>query len=334
MLDADFLDKGRLRSILNCLSDGNFHSGEELGTLLGVSRAAVWKQLQKLEQLGIHVASVKGKGYSIAGGLDLLDVDILKEDLSVIGQNDWCQLNVVPFLDSTNTFLMQLPTAHAAICLAEVQTAGRGRRGRHWHSPFAQNIYLSIGWGFEGGAAALEGLSLATGVAVVRALERLGFSGISLKWPNDVLYEQKKLAGILIEMSGDPSGSCQVVVGVGLNVNMSLSVAPEIGQPWTDLSLIAQVLGIVHPGRNILAAMLIDELVQLLKSYSNTGFVAYKPEWEARNAHKGLSVELVSPVSCVSGVVLGVNPQGALRLQTAEGEQLFYGGEISLRTAS
>jgi BirA family transcriptional regulator, biotin operon repressor / biotin---[acetyl-CoA-carboxylase] ligase len=190
-----------------------------------------------------------------------------------------------------------------------------------------------LAWGFEGGVAAIEGLSLAVAVAVVRSLSVLGVQGVQLKWPNDVLYQRKKLAGILIEMTGDPSGYCQVVIGVGLNVSMEPAAADEIAQPWIDLRQIAEAKGIVLPSRNQLCASLIAELVRLLSDYPGRGFAAYSAEWEALNAYAKQEVVLSNGQIERSGILLGVNAAGALILQTEQGEEVFHGGELSLRVA-
>lgn len=338
-LESQLSDNSRLRSILECLADGEYHSGQHLGELLGVSRAAVWKHLQKLELLGVHILSVKGKGYIISGGLELLDKERILGELSTEASALCRQLDIFSVIDSTNSYILNQSTVAGHICMAEAQTAGRGRRGRTWHSPFAQNIYLSLGWGFEGGVAALEGLSLAVGVALVSALEKFGIHGVSLKWPNDVLYEEKKLAGILIEMMGDPAGYCQAVIGIGLNVRMGFGDAKSIAdlsipQPWIDLHTLLANKGINQISRNHLASCLINELLVMVSSYSNLGFSIYKEAWERHNAHAGKSVELHGAQRVVTGVMVGVNEKGALRLRTSNGEELFYGGEISLRTAS
>lgn len=218
MSELNLIDGSPIKLILNLLADGQFHSGEELGELLNVSRAAVWKHLQKMESLGIQIQSVKGRGYCIESGLDLLCANKIKNIAPCIDQFN-LRLELFSSIDSTNSYLLRHSDLAGRICVAELQTQGRGRRGRAWVSPYAQNVYLSIGWGFDGGVAVIEGLSLAVGVAIAHALQKQGVSGIELKWPNDVLYCGKKLAGILIEMVGDPSGYCQVVIGVGVNVD-------------------------------------------------------------------------------------------------------------------
>lgn len=319
---------GALWEIVKMLADGQFHSGEELGGLLGLSRAAVWKHLQKLEQYGVFLSSVKGRGYCVEGGLDLLDHDVIEKGLR---PSNLISVNVFPQVDSTNSYLMRQSRSAKQVCFAEFQSAGRGRRGRSWISPLAQNIYCSIGWGFEGGVAALEGLSLAVGLAILRSIKKCGLVGASVKWPNDVLYSQKKLAGILIEMTGDPAGYCQVVIGVGLNVSMNNVQGLQIDQPWVALNSILKEEGMPVVSRNTVAITLINELTIVLQTYEKTGFAAYQAEWMESAAHKGQKVELRNGSSIVSGIFSGVTKTGALRLQTDVGERIFHGGEISLR---
>lgn len=336
MTQSSSLELSSLSALLGLLSDGQFHSGEELGELLGVSRAAVWKQLQKLDLSGLELESVKGRGYRVPGGLDLLNENLIQSLLEPQIKSLIRQLDVRLSIDSTNAqALRQLPQLGAGyVCLAEQQTAGRGRRGRNWVSPFGRNIYLSISWLFEEGIAVLEGLSLAVGLVVVETLEQLGFSGLELKWPNDILWQSKKLGGVLLEINGDPSGQCQLVLGVGLNVYMPPAGAEEVTQAWTDLHTISPVdFSEQKLGRNQLAASLINCLLNLLQDYAGCGFAFYRQQWEARNAHKDQWVELIFPGRSQVGRVLGVDDKGALRLETSEGEQVFHGGEISLRAA-
>lgn len=328
MTENSVLETGSLRKILDLLADGQFHSGEELGLLLGVSRAAVWKHLQKLEGLGIKLLSVKGRGYCIDGGLDLLDQ---KKIMEQVHSKLPLKFNIFPQIDSTNSYLMRHENPALQVCLAESQSAGRGRRGRVWVSPFAQNIYCSIGWGFEGGIAALEGLSLAVGLVIVRALQHYGITGLELKWPNDVLYQNQKLAGVLIEITGDPAGYCQVVVGVGINVAMRENQDNAISQPWIDLRGIFAKQGLASVSRNQLVATLIDEMVLVLNGYETAGFSDYCTEWQSFNAYAGQMVELHNGNLVSPGVCLGVNEVGALVLETAQGNEMFHGGEISLR---
>jgi len=313
--------------ILRVLADGKFHSGEELGQALGVSRTAVWKHLQKLDDLGLEAESVKGRGYRIEGGVDLLDAEVIWKALPADIKPLLSVLDVFPDIGSTNHFLMSEKTGSGEVCLAERQSSGRGRRGRLWVSPFARNIYLSVSWSFNGGAQALEGLSLAIGVAVIKALEGLSVAGLSLKWPNDIYYHGVKLGGVLLEMSGDVSGDCRVVTGIGLNVNMPVIAAEAIDQGWVDIYAVAG-----RPiERNEIVVALLSKLLPLLAGYSDAGFNDYRQQWLSYDAFKGRSVRLLSADNVVRGVAAGVDESGALLLQTEQGLKSFSGGEVSLR---
>jgi len=315
--------------VLRALSDGEFHSGEELGALLGVSRAAVWKQLQAFEAYGLQIESVRGRGYRVLGGIDLLDQQAILSHLDDANRQR-LQLDVLMSIGSTNEYLVALgdQASEFHVCIAEHQTHGRGRRGRQWVSPFGASLYLSIRRRFESGVSALEGLSLAVGVVLAQALQRFGYADVQLKWPNDLLAHSAKLGGILIEISGDATGAVDVVVGVGINVRMPASCAKNIDQPWIDLrSLNSSVV----VNRNRLAAAFIDALVDLLCVYESSGFSRYRDAWSRFDACAGKDVTLRIGQAVESGVAAGVDAQGALLLETFEGTKAFSGGEISLR---
>jgi BirA family biotin operon repressor/biotin-[acetyl-CoA-carboxylase] ligase len=320
--------------ILDILKDGEFHSGETLGEKVGCSRTAVWKHLQTLEAMGLLIETTKGTGYRIVGGVDLLDGQAITGALAVAAKPHLSKINIFQTIDSTNTYARELAEKNSVsglVILAEQQTGGRGRRGKSWVSPFAANIYLSIVWDFEQGAEALEGLSLAVGVAVRRALIAHGVQGVKLKWPNDIYVEQKKLGGILLEMIGDPAGHCSVVIGVGLNVSMPVSQASAIDQDWTD---VASELQDKLPARNKLAAELISEILPLLSTFQEQGFAAYCDEWQAADAFYGQPAVISTPKQSTAGIVKGVGINGALRLELDSGNiESFIGGELSLRLA-
>jgi len=319
--------------ILNALKDGKFHSGESLGELLGVSRTAVWKQLQKLEEIGLQVESVKGTGYRVANGIDLLVKDDITTHLRESNRNEPRSIELFQSLDSTNKYLQEQAEksgCSGSVVLAERQTSGRGRRGKTWVSPFAANIYMSILWDFEQGAQALEGLSLAVGVAVRRALIEVGLEDVRLKWPNDIYIGNKKLGGILLEMIGDPAGHCSVVIGVGINVSMPASIAVNIDQPWTDCCSESDA----PIARSRLAALLIDNIFDILNDFESLGFAGYRDEWQEADAFKGLQGTISTPRDSVSGTVIGVDNSGAVQLKLMSGEvKSFIGGELSLRLA-
>ena len=265
-----FVSKAKL---LPLLANGEFRSGQDLADAMGVSRTAVWKQVNRLAaDLGLAIESVRGKGYRIPGGIDLLDADQVKAALDARARALLTRLEILDTVDSTNAEVMRQAEqgyVPGLVCTAEQQTAGRGRRGRQWVSPYASNLYLSLLWEFSQGAAALEGLSLAVGVAVARALRACAVPYVQLKWPNDVLYGGAKLGGILLEMTGDAAGSCQVVIGVGLNVAMPAAAAGAIDQAWTDIKTITANQ---HPGRNRLLAALLNELLPLVADFEQQGF--------------------------------------------------------------
>ena len=319
--------------ILEILKDGDFHSGESLGERLGVSRTAVWKQLQKLESIGLQLESIKGTGYRVPAGFELLDPECIHGQLTVHKGLRPNQLHIFHNIDSTNKYLRERadnPDYARSIVLAESQSGGRGRRGKTWVSPFGANIYMSILWDFERGAEGLEGLSLAVGVAVRRALLELGLEHVQLKWPNDIYIGQMKLGGILLEMLGDPAGHCSVVVGVGINVSMPTTAATAIDQDWTDIvSQLAEPIS-----RNRLAAALINHILVVLDSFQISGFGPYRDEWQSADAFKGQQATVTTVRDAISGTVIGVDSGGALEMELAGGEiQRFIGGELSLRLA-
>jgi BirA family biotin operon repressor/biotin-[acetyl-CoA-carboxylase] ligase len=326
--------------ILNILKDGQFHSGESLGEALGCSRTAVWKQLQKLEALGLDIETVKGTGYRVVSGFELLDAKLIQSQLTSMAVRELTNLEIFKSIDSTNKYARQkaeITPSSGSVVLAEQQSAGRGRRGKAWVSPFAANIYLSIIWDFEHGAQALEGLSLAVGVSVKRALFAQGIKGVQLKWPNDIYVEGKKLGGILLEMIGDPAGQCTVIVGVGINVAMPARQGLAIDQEWTDVrsqkkNQESRLSEIDRPSRNLLVAEVISEIIELLSDFQDKGFSAYRDEWQAADAFFGLQAMISTPKQSIVGIVRGVDQNGALRLELDNGmTETFIGGELSLR---
>jgi BirA family biotin operon repressor/biotin-[acetyl-CoA-carboxylase] ligase len=323
--------------LLNLLSDGEFSSGQALADALGVSRTAVWKQLKKVsDETALDIESVKGKGYRIPGGIDLLASDAVMRFMSAEASSLMGRLEVFSVIDSTNSEALRQAEAGVGrgyVCTAEQQTAGRGRRGRQWVSPFAGNLYLSVLWQYEQGATALEGLSLAVGVAVSRALADCGVSDIQLKWPNDVLHDGGKLGGILLEMVGDAAGSCQVVVGIGLNVSMPKGAAAQIEQAWTDLGTI-QADTSDKTARNELLAKILNHLLPLLASFEQTGFAPWQEYFVERDALNNKPVMLDNGARKLAGVARSVDERGALQLETTTGVQSIYGGEVSLRPTS
>ena len=320
--------------LLATLADGHFHSGQDLADRAGVSRTAIWKHMRALEQRGLDIFAVTGRGYRLAEPLDLLEVDRIREHLTVAARQQVSAVTVAMEMASTNQYLLeQLPAdqAHGHICLAEYQSAGQGRHGNRWQSPLAAGLYLSVGWRAEGMAEPLTGLSLAAGVAAVRALKACGITDVGLKWPNDLVSQGRKLGGILLQVRGEITGSCLWVLGIGINVRLP-AAARESGynQPVTDLQSLAPTL----PARSELAAALINELIACLSAYPQTGFKPYIRDWQRYDCMSGREVTLSTGRESVRGQMIGVDNAGALLLAIDGGIRRYASGELSLRAVS
>lgn len=324
------------KKILTLLADGEFHSGTVLAKLLNISRAAVCKQLNHLvDSLGLNISAISGKGYRLDRPLELLTHEKITAALNESSKALINLLEIHDQIDSTNRYLVEQTRQQAIsgwVCFAELQTAGKGRRGRVWVSPFGSNIYLSIAWQYQqGGMAALSGLSLAVGVAMIRALKAQGIDDVGLKWPNDIYHQGKKLGGILIEVSGETDGSCSAVIGVGLNLFLPENKAQTITQAWTDIS---QITG--HPiFRNQLAGELLNQLLPVIAEFEQQGIQAYLDEWRDYDCLKGQPATLFIAQQTIEGTVEGINDQGLLLLKRNDGNiQTFASGEVSFSGAN
>lgn len=318
------------KQLLQLLADGEFHSGTELARQLGVSRSAVWKQVAGLADLGLHHAAVTGKGYRLEKPLELLAAQAIINGLDLAVLPLLAQLELHDQIDSTNVYLSQQAQSHApsgTVCFAEHQTAGKGRRGRQWVSPFGSNLYLSVLWRFQQGYASTAGLSLAIGVAVIRALRQQQLHPVGLKWPNDIMSAGKKLGGILIEVSGESDGPCAVVIGLGINLFVPDSAAQGINQAWTDASKVNPAISL---SRNQLAASLLNQLLAVLADFEQVGIKAYLDEWRGYDCLQGQPATLFIADQPYLGIVQGVDDSGLLLLQHPDGRtQAFASGEVS-----
>ncbi len=325
--------------ILRLLADGRFHSGEQIAQQFSVTRTTVWHAIQSAQQLGVQVFSVRGKGYKLPRPVKLLDEQAI---LQAIGsERAWFHLQLHDSLPSTNSFLMQVAhpnlahaAPHATCVVAQIQTAGKGRRGRDWRSALGASLTFSLLWRFQCGAAALSGLSLAIGVGLIRALHGLGLTQAKLKWPNDVLVWQNdlptKLAGILIELQGDMDGPSAAVIGVGMNMQLTDDLKQQIDQPVCDLY---QYLGSSLDANQILGSLL-KHLSEVLKVFEQQGFVGLRDEWLQYHAYHQQPVKLLLPDGREHlAQVTGVGEDGILLVNTAQGEQRLAAGEISMRGA-
>ena len=327
-------------SLLRQLADGEIHSGEDLAAKVGLTRARVSQVLKDAEAAGLALERVKGRGYRLLEAPDFLDARKIRDRAGELAVTRPATLplavEVVDQIESTSSELMrraQRRDVHRTALAAEWQTAGRGRRGREWTAIAGGSLTFSLGWKFEQGAGFLAGLSLAVGVAVVRALEAEGFKDVALKWPNDLIHRHLKFGGILIELNGDALGPTTTVIGVGLNVRLPPASRKDIPVPVTDL---ASVAGRKAPpiDRNRLLAALLAELAAVLDLYAREGFAPFAAEWQHRHAYQGKPVKLLLPDGAtVTGMVAGVDASGALVLADGPRRARFLSGEITLRRA-
>jgi BirA family biotin operon repressor/biotin-[acetyl-CoA-carboxylase] ligase len=301
-----------------------------LGKTLGITRGSVSNALADAGEIGLSVHKVHGRGYRLATPIQWLSRQRILGHLGARAAR--FDVEVVDQTGSTNTDLLArvaLGAPTGTVRVAELQTGGRGRRGRDWVSGLGGGLTFSLLWRFEQGAGFLSGLSLAVGVAMVRVLRRHGVDKAMLKWPNDVLWRHLKLAGILVELGGDVMGPTAAVIGVGINLRLSEPVKSRIDQPVTDLASMG-----VAVERNRLFAELLTELGDMLDRFSEEGFAPLRPEWDRLHAYQDKMVKLRMPDgSALEGRVRGAAEDGALVLETRTGERKCYGGELSLRPA-
>lgn len=318
--------------IVKILSDGDFHSGEDIGQLLGISRAAVSGHIKSLSKIGLDIFSVTGKGYQLSGGLGLLDTNTIKQYSETKHE-----LDLFPVIPSTNEYVMELIKSKRVLedgytVLAECQTKGRGRRGRQWQSPFGSHVYLSQYRTMDSGLSSASGLSLAIGVAVLNTINHFIDGQCQLKWPNDILVNDKKIAGILVEAEGQTDGVCHLVIGIGINIHMPDSAALEIDQPWTDLcTLVGESVD-----RNKFISQLMVELDSIYHDYKHNRLDKIALKWNDNNAFSNQIVELTSSSKKQVGRCLGIDTSGALLIEDLTTKKItpIFGGEVSLRKKS
>ena len=311
-------------TLISIIADGEFHSGEQLGERLGMSRAAINKHIQTLRDWGVDVFTVPGKGYSLPEPIQLLNEKL------IVAQVQTGKVAVLPVIDSTNQYLLdrisEMQSGDA--CVAEYQQAGRGRRGRKWFSPFGANLYLSMYWRLEQGPAAAIGLSLVIGIVMAEVLQELGAENVRVKWPNDLYLGDRKLAGILVELTGKTGDAAQIVIGAGINLSMRHAESDVINQGWVNL----QEAGVTLD-RNMLAARLINALRSALQSFEQEGLSPWLSRWKKLDNFIDRPVKLIIGEREIFGISRGIDAQGALLLEQDGVIKPWMGGEISLRSA-
>jgi len=316
----------KLVEICNILNDLNFHDGTSIGAKLNISRTAVWKWVSKLQSYGIEITKVKGKGYLLKEPLILLD----SKKIETLLKPEHFIIDTVESIDSTNNYLNNHnKSAIPHICIAEHQTRGRGRFSREWYSPFGKNIYFSMQYSIKQDISQLGGLSLAVGTIVCKAIEKACKlpNRLMLKWPNDITYNGKKLAGVLIEIRAEVNGNCSVIIGIGINVNMPITNKVTFNQEWAS---IMQITGSPQD-RNNICAILIDKLTIGIEQYLITGFKSYMPEWKKRDSLFGKMIQIQDGNEIFKGIATGVDLQGHLLINLETNiKKAFAAGEATL----
>jgi len=316
--------------LVELLNDKEFVSGEFLSQKLDVTRSSISNHVKALNELGLDIHSIKGRGYKLAKSIDLLSQSQIIAALPQYAHLKAPQVIVENIVNSTNDVikLMGRELSQGSLCVAEAQTKGRGRRGKAWVSPFGASIYLSMLWRFDSGYQSMAGLSLLVGLAVNRALIRIGLKDCQLKWPNDIYHQHKKLAGILIEVEGQIGEMTTAIIGIGVNVNLP-NKHLAIDQAFTDVSTALSL----EVDRNVFAAGLIDCLWQMLPQFQKNGLAPFMNEWERADLFADQEICLISGSYENKGISRGIDSSGAL-LMEANGEiKAYHGGEISVRKA-
>jgi len=318
--------------LIELLADGGFHSGSSLGLQLGISRAAIWKHVKALGEMGLEVHAVRGRGYRLAYNFEPLDGQGIQKQLGESVRPRIQTLEVFPAVDSTSDYLKRIqqpspPDDMVRVCIAEWQSAGRGRRGRRWVSPYGANLYLSLAAQVSEAMLGSGGLSLAVAIAVAESLQACGLKDAGLKWPNDIYYQGRKLAGILLDLAGESGGPYRIVIGVGVNLKLPVSAARDIDQPWADLSQSG-----VSVNRSELAALIITSLVRTLDLFNEHGLRAFIKDWERLDLVSGRAVELHNEHKpMIKGVARGIDPRGALLIEHDGVTRSYHAGEVSIR---
>ena len=320
--------------VLKLLDNNRYYSGQALAQRFDVTRATIHNCIVKIESLGISVERVRGLGYRLTQPADLLNQAEIESKFSSSVANNLVEIHCLQEIDSTNRYAGKLELPHEggfSVVLAEMQTAGKGRRGRHWVSPYAANVYLSLLWPLRRPLHEAGMLSPMLAISMLTALEELGVTGLNLKWPNDIYCHNKKLAGLLIECSGEISGGCKMVVGMGVNVLMSRFDDVDIDQHWTDM--LSHTQDWQH-SRNDVVAKLIHNAVSALVQFENNTCDDLIDTWSQWDIMKDKQVELHSGQSIKTGVARGIDNDGCLLLETSSGVEKISAGDVSLRASA
>jgi BirA family biotin operon repressor/biotin-[acetyl-CoA-carboxylase] ligase len=324
---AQSLSQDEMLALVDRLADGEWQSGEALAASFGISRAALAKRVERLKDWQLLIEARQGLGYRLTTPIERLDRDALQTALGKA-----LRVDVQAVLDSTSSRIVELPAqADPQALLAEFQTAGRGRRGRQWLTPFGSQLALSLAWSFDTMPRQLTTLPLAVGVACARVIRSCGIADVGLKWPNDILVDGHKLGGILLEHRGESGSACRVIVGIGINVSLHVEQAAAVDQPWASLNALLAARELPAVSRNALAARLLRELVDLLSTFELGGFAPLLGEWNALDLSRGRGVCVTQNEQTFEAIACGVDADGALLVEVNGRRQALHSGEVRLR---
>ena len=320
--------------VFAALADGRFRSGESLAQTLGVSRSAIWKAVATLRKQGSELHALRNRGYRLVQGSEPLEPGRIRERLARGVRDRVGRIDAVWSISSTNSALLARANADpgtSEVLLAEYQSAGRGRRGRTWLAPPGGAVCLSMSWTFREVPQDLGALGLVIGVCVVRALRRQGVGGVTLKWPNDLLVNERKLGGVLIDLRAESAGPAAVVIGIGLNLALGAEVLAQITASGTAATDLASATGGALPARNELAAALVSGCLEGLLEFERSGLKPFIEDWRCADALRGRTISVSAPQGVARGVARGIDVRGALLVETPQGVRRFISGDVSVR---
>jgi BirA family biotin operon repressor/biotin-[acetyl-CoA-carboxylase] ligase len=323
--------------LLALLADGDQHSGAKLAAELGITRSAVWKLVAELRERGVAIGSIARRGYRLRHPVELLDAGRIRSTTAAEGWTAAGSLEVLFEVDSTNEYLYAAPApppGEPRLVFAELQRAGRGRRGRSWLAPFGSGLTFSIGWTFAEMPADLSALSLAMGVQVVLGLRHLGLRRAGIKWPNDIVVGRRKLGGLLTQLRSEAGGPAYVVIGLGLNLELPQVDRAAIETPGTaPVCDLREALGGIVPGRNRTAASVAAAMLEGLAQFATAGFAPFAADWKSLDALRDQPVRILQGETVIEGTARGVAADGALRVEHAGRIEKFFSGDVSVRAA-
>ncbi len=300
--------------ILKVLQSSGSVSGRDLARYLGISVSAVDNCVRTLRDWEFRISGLSGTGYQLAESLQFVDEKRLRKILRSKGLLTEDRLEVLEEVDSTSERLLECldrERLHGRTCVTEFQSRGRGRRGRTWLGVPCRNVMLSMAWQMDRSATQVGGLSLSVGLTLLQRLQTFSAKCLQLKWPNDIVCDSGKLAGILVDVLTGPDNRCTVVVGIGVNLKNPTVITNRLDR------LVANLVDLcaVPVDRTELIALIIADLRRTLETFNCNGFSGDVEAWNACDAYAGLRVRAKINNRTVEGDALGVETSGAYRVR-------------------